>query len=132
MGAAAGARRRVGVPRMGGALPLIRTRSASRPETHCRLTQVDAGLPEPDLNYDVYVNGVRIACVDLAYPRLRIAIEYEGEHHLLDPAQWARDIQRYEKLAAAGWHVIRVTKGELFDEPAKLVRRVRAAIVSRA
>lgn len=124
--------RRVGIVRMRTALPLIRPRSASRPETRCRLTIVDAGLPEPSLNYDVYADGEKIACVDLAYPHLRIAIEYEGEHHLLDPQQWARDIERYERLVAAGWHVIRVTKGELFDEPAKLVRRVRFAIAARS
>ncbi len=129
---AAAAGRRRGVPRMRAALPLIRPRSASRPETHCRLTIVAAGLPEPELNHDVYANGVKIACVDLAYPRLQIAVEYEGEHHLLDPEQWARDIQRYEQLAAAGWHVIRVTKAELFDGPAMLVRRVRAAIAARS
>lgn len=130
--AVAAAGRRVGVPRMRAALPLIRTGSASRPETHCRLTIVDARLPEPDLNYDVWEHGVRLGCVDLAYPQLRIAIEYEGEHHLLDPVQWARDIERYERMAAAGWHVVRVTKVELFDEPEKFIRRLRAAIAARS
>lgn len=124
--------RRVGVPAMRAALPLIRTRSASRPETHCRLTLVDAGLPEPHLNFDVYVGGIRLGCVDLAYPRWRIAIEYEGEHHLLDPEQWARDIRRYERLAAAGWLVVRVTKPELFGDRRTFVSRVRAAITARS
>ena len=31
---------------------------------------------------------------NLGYPELRIAIEYEGEHHLTDPLQWAEDIAR--------------------------------------
>jgi len=124
--------RRVGVPALRAALPRIRTRSASRPETHSRLTLVDAGLPEPILNFDVFSSGIKVGCVDLAYPQWRIAIEYEGEHHLLDPVQWARDIRRYERLAAAGWHVVRVTKAELFGQPRAFVNRVRSAIAARS
>lgn len=124
--------RRVGINKLRAALPLVRTRSASRPETHARLILTDAGLPEPELNYDIFVDGVRIACSDLAYPELLIAMEYEGEHHLLDPQQWARDIARYEALAASGWLVIRITKGELAGAREDLVRRVRAAIAQRS
>ncbi|MCR2764687.1 hypothetical protein NQ152_14335 [Microbacterium sp. zg.B48] len=124
--------RRVGIPALRAALPQLRTRSASRPETVARLTLVSALLPEPELNVDVLEAGVRLACVDLAYPDLKIGIEYEGEHHLLDPEQWAHDILRYERLAAAGWQVIRVTKAELFAHPSTFIARVRAAIAQRS
>lgn len=130
--AAIGRGRRVGINRLRNAMSDVRTRSASRPETRTRLALVEAGLEEPELNHDVYVDGIRLACVDLAYPRRRIAIEYEGEHHLTDPAQWAVDIARYDRLAAAGWRVIRVTKSELFERPGTLVERVRVAIAERA
>jgi hypothetical protein len=129
---AIGRGRRVGIGRLRAAIPDVRTRSASRPETRTRCAIVEGGLPEPELNYDVYEAGVRLACVDLAYPRLRIAIEYEGEHHLMDPVQWARDIARYDRLIAAGWLVIRVTKSELFQHPEQVARRVRAAIAARS
>jgi very-short-patch-repair endonuclease len=124
--------RRVGVGALREALPHLRTRSASRPETRTRLTLVDARLDEPQLNFDVFEAGVWLACVDLAYPHLKIAIEYEGEHHLLDAEQWARDILRYDRLVAAGWRVIRVTKTELFADPRSLVNRVRRAIAERS
>jgi hypothetical protein len=123
--------RRVGIGRLREALPRARARVASRTETWTRLTLIDAGLPEPELAYDVHEAGIRIACVDLAYPELKIAIEYEGEHHLRDPDQWNHDIARYEALEAAGWHVIRVTKAELFDAPGRLAARVRRAIARR-
>lgn len=123
--------RRVGVARLRRALPLIRTRSASRPEVWMRLTIVDAGLPEPALNHDVFVDGVKIACVDGAYSAWKIALEYEGEHHLTDPEQWARDIRRYEALEAAGWIVIRITKTELFGAPGEFIARLRRAIARR-
>ncbi|MEN2738481.1 DUF559 domain-containing protein [Microbacterium sp. X-17] len=130
--AAVRAGRRVGIERLRDALPLIRTRSASRPESWMRLTLVDAGLPEPELNHDVVAEGEDLGCVDLAYPRLRVAIEYEGDHHRSDPVQWARDIRRYERLAAAGWLVIRVTRTDLFDDPRSVLARVRVAIATRA
>ena len=122
--------RRVGIERLREALPLIRDRAASRPETWARLILLDAGLEEPELNVDIRVAGVHEACVDLAYPRQRTAIEYEGEHHLTDPEQWAHDIARYERLASAGWRVVRVTRTELFGAPERFVRRVRAALTA--
>lgn len=132
LGASVTAGRRVGVVALREALPRVRTDSASRPESWLRLTLVDSGLPEPDCNREVHVDGVYLGSVDLAYPHLRIAIEYEGEHHLLDPEQWARDIARYEALRTAGWIVLQVTKSDLFDQPAATVRRVRAAIRRRS
>lgn len=129
--AAVRAGRRVGVAALRAALPDLRTRSASRPETRVRLELMWSGLPEPHLNHDVRDRGRHVACVDLAYPGLRIAMEYEGEHHLLDPDQWAYDIRRYEELARLGWTVIRITKSDLFDRPRELVARVRRAIAAR-
>lgn len=129
--AAVTAGRRVGVAAARLALPRVRTDSASRTESWLRLTLIDHGLPEPARNHEVSADGVYLGCVDLAYPDLKIAIEYEGEHHLLDPEQWARDIARYEALRAAGWVVVQITKAELFHEPAVAVQRVRAAIRRR-
>ena len=131
LNAAVTAGRRVGVGALRLALPRVRTRSASRPETHCRLMIIDAGMPEPQLNWNVRDDGgTFFACVDLAYPDLKIAVEYEGEYHLIDPVQWAKDIARHERLIAHGWIVIRVTKMALDlhpSDPQSVVARVRAA-----
>jgi hypothetical protein len=123
--------RRRGIDRLRQALPLIRTRSASSRESWCRLALIGAGLPEPELNWTVSdESGRPVACVDLAYPRVRVAIEYEGEHHLIDPKQWAKDIARHADLVEHGWLVIRVTKAQL-EAPEQLIARVRRAIASR-
>ncbi len=124
--------RRVGIIALRQALPRIRTRSASRPESHLRLLIVDHGMPEPQLNVEVRRDGDYYGAVDLAYPERKIAIEYEGQHHLLSTEQWARDIARYDRLRAEGWIVIRVTRIDLFDHPAAVADRVRAALRSRA
>lgn len=130
--AAIDAGRRPGVRRLRCAIPKVRPRVDSRTETLLRLLIVDDGLPEPLTGFPVIVGGRELAQVDLAYPRIRVAIEYEGEHHLTDPGQWARDIRRYERLADAGWHVIRVTKDDLFGRPAALLHRIRRALAARS
>jgi hypothetical protein len=131
--AAVRAGRRVGGPALRAALPLLRTGAASRPETWTRLTICDAGLPEPVLDHDVYdEHGLFIGCVDLAYPELKIAIEYEGDHHRLDAATWNRDLAKHDALQAAGWRVIRVSRTMLFAHPNELVARIRAAVAHRS
>lgn len=124
--------RRIGGPALRRALVRVRTRSASRMETRSRLILIDGGMPEPELNYFVRdPRGRVVACVDLAYPERRVAVEYEGEHHLTDPRQWARDIARYEMLGELGWIVIRATKADVFDGRAAFVRRVERALRRR-
>ncbi|MHC3000165.1 endonuclease domain-containing protein [Microbacterium sp. HJ5] len=130
--AALSAGRRTGIARLRTALPLVCERSCSRPETWLRLLLIDARLAVPSANFDVYADGRWIARVDLAYPDLRIALEYEGEHHLTDSAQWHLDIARAERLVEAGWRVIRVTKADVFRDPAPLIDRVRRAIALAA
>lgn len=125
--------RRVGKPAMRAALPRLRTGSSSRPESWMRVTIVDAGLPEPEIDVDVYApDGRFIGCVDGAYLRLKIALEYEGDHHRTDPAAWNRDIQKHDDLIAHGWRVLRVTREMLFQHPEELVRRVAEAIRARS
>lgn len=132
LAAVVAAGRRDGVRALKAALPRVRTGAASRTETWTRLTLVDAGLPEPVLDHDVFDELKRfLARVDMAYPQWKIAIEYEGSHHTEDE-QWERDIDRYAALEAAGWLVIRVTRTMLFGTPDRLVARVRAAIARRS
>lgn len=127
--AAVRAGRRVGIRSLRQALPLIRTDSWSRTESWTRLVIVHAGLPEPQLNRDFYdENGVHLACIDLAYPTYKVAIEYHGQFH---GAQYARDIERIDRLRAAGWIVIQVSSTLLFGNPAELARRVRAELANR-
>lgn len=113
------------------AVERARPGAESPKETRSRLAIVGAGLPEPVVQLEVWVDGVLRAVIDLAYPEWKIAIEYEGEHHLTDPAQWAKDIRRQELLESLGWIVIRVTKDDLRDGGRVLVERVRRAIARR-
>lgn len=65
---------------------------------------------------------------DLGYPRLRIAIDYEGAYHFENGTEQARrDVERYEAMVAAGWRVLRVTALDLRD-PSSFLKRLADAI----
>ncbi|MBG6237187.1 hypothetical protein IWX78_000130 [Mycetocola sp. CAN_C7] len=126
--AAIDAGRRPGVGSLRDAFGRIRTDSWSRPETWVRLILIDAGLPEPSLNVDAYDDDGRfLGCVDLAYPDLKIAIEYEGAHHWQTAEQFHRDIDRLDRLVENGWRIVRLTKSHVFITPSEVVRRVLVA-----
>lgn len=112
------------------ALALARDDVESPKETETRLLLVHRGLPEPVVQHDVIDGRRRVARVDLAYPELQIAIEYEGDGHRTSQDQWRRDIQRQRELEALGWIIIRMTQEDL-DHADALITRIRAAIASR-
>lgn len=114
------------------AIEHIRVGPASRMETLLRLAIVAAGLPEPVIGHPVVVEGGPLTLhPDLAYPELKIAIEYEGAGHR-DAGRWERDIERRELFEDAGWRVIRVTRQALFDEPDQLITRIRRVRMARS
>ena len=108
--------RRVMTP---GADPAERPRRESPMESRLEARRsCSAGLPEPAVNQDVVVDGVlHRARPDLSYPALKIAIEYEGDHHRTDRRQWRRDKTRRRLLEDTGWLVIEVIADDVVPAP---------------
>lgn len=106
-------RRRRGVVQLRSLVALVDARSESQPESWVRWFIVAAGLPCPEPQVRVAVEGRELR-LDLAYPRARIAVEYDGEefHHRTDE-QRRHDEQRREALRRAGWIVIVLTREAL-------------------
>lgn len=123
-------------PRMRGvalartALSDVRAGTDSPPESWLRLVLVRAELPEPTIRFTVHHEGAFVGTPDLAYVEQRIAIEYEGEHHRLDPNTYEDDIYRREMFARAGWRVYLVTKDRL-AKPHVVVAQVEELLRSR-
>ena len=121
---------RPGLHLLRAALPLLTDRAASAPESHLRLSLSHWGFPTPELDFDVYSSsGVFLGCSEFAFPEFRVVLEYEGNHHLVHPDQWNRDIEKYHDYASAGWTVVRVTASLLYREPTTLRRRIAEALV---
>lgn len=92
------------------ALSLAREQVGSPKETQLRLSIIDAGLPEPDVAFPIYIPDLGFNIhVDLAYKERKLAIEYEGSYHYHNIEQFYRDVDRYFYLQNLGWKVIRVT-----------------------
>lgn len=101
-------------------------------ETLTRLILVRAGLPCPQTQVEVVdEHGQLLARLDLAWPELRVAVEYDGAQHWTDPRQRRRDIDRLAALDDHGWIVIRVSS-DMLRTPAAVVARVRAAMEHRS
>jgi hypothetical protein len=121
--------RRRGVRRLRTIVALGDPRSESRPESWVRLEIVDHGLPLPELQHWVHVDGVPTYRLDLAYPHARVAVEYDGEEFHTTPEQRERDRRRREHLRELGWTVIVLTKADLAPAGVdRWIRRLREAL----
>jgi hypothetical protein len=81
---------------------------ASPPEVDVLGWIVSAGLPVPEQNVRIKVGGV-LDELDLAYPELRIDIEYDGWNPHRTRERFDADRARDRRMAAADWDVLRVT-----------------------
>jgi hypothetical protein len=93
---------------------LLRSGSGSPMESRARLHFSRAGLPEPELNAEVFAeDGNFVARADFLWRDARVIVEYEGDHHRTDRRQWQSDIQRTRLLESLGWRVLRITAADL-------------------
>ncbi|UKA74300.1 endonuclease domain-containing protein [Arthrobacter sp. FW306-07-I] len=118
-----------GVVRARQALDLIRVGSDSAPETFLRLSMLDAGLPEPELQVGLRPGDARSPSADLGFRRRRVAIQYDGGHHLLEP-QRLSDRRRDKAFGAAGWTVVIVDKADQEDDFAAAINKIKRALSS--
>jgi hypothetical protein len=100
--------------------------AGSPQETRLRLLLGRSGIPLPTAQFSVFEAGRFLARVDFAWPEHKLALEYEGTWHGA-PQQVPEDRERLNRLFAAGWRVIFVTKDDL-RRPERLLARIRAAL----
>lgn len=119
----------MGSLRAADTLSLCDPRAESPPESALRVHIRRAGLPRPTPQYRVMINGEFVARVDLAWPRLKFAVEYDGQWHV-DPRQLADDRTRLRALQSVGWTIFHVTRSDMADIDA-LMRELGAALDRR-
>jgi len=110
-----------GVARVPDVVALASPYAGSPMETRLRLLIISAGLPPPHVQWVVRDPANRTAYwLDLAWPDLKIGIEYEGVLHT-EPRRVFRDIARHTRLVDLGWQVYRYTKHEVYGGRARIV-----------
>lgn len=112
------------------ALQEVRAGVRSPRETRLRLLLQEAGLPEPCVGWNLFTDrGTFVAELDLAYPRYRVAVEYDGRGHSEDEAQFARDADRWAAIRAQGWVHERVLSHHLVRDGRAAIAVARDALV---
>ncbi len=107
---------------------LVDPRAESAPESWTRIILQGAGF-DVTPQHEIRLCGRVIARADLALVDLRIAVEYDGGWHALRE-QLARDRQRLNDLAQAGWLVVHVT-ADMLRDPARVIAAVQSAVRQR-
>lgn len=100
-------------------------------ETWLRLLLIRAGFPRPQTQIAVRNEwGWAEAHLDMGWQDIKVAAEYDGDHHLTSRYHYRKDILRHEKVQHRyGWIVVRVVAE---DHPADIIRRVGEARAFRA
>jgi very-short-patch-repair endonuclease len=101
-------------------------RADSPMESRIRVALRLGGLPLPVLQHPVGPYEL-----DLAYPAVRIAVEYNGRDHL-EPDQALHDLRREAYLTREGWIVLRFGAYEVMYRPGRIAAQVRAQLVAAA
>lgn len=123
-------RGRRGMKAARAALALVDGGAQSPKETWLRLLLIRAGFPRPQTQIAVLNEfGWAEAYLDMGWEDILVAVEYDGDQHRSNRAQYVRDIRRLEMLQRRGWIVVRVIAE---DHPDDIVRRVRDARARRA
>ncbi|WP_430780546.1 DUF559 domain-containing protein [Actinoplanes sp. G11-F43] len=126
-----------GAARLAELVDLAEPLSESTMESRLRLVIIDAGLSPVAVQHPVHTTaGEFVGRVDFAWPDIRLAVEYDGDHHR-ERGQYRRDVGRLNALRMAGWTVLRFTADDVMrwpDETAQLIttaiteaRRTRSA-----
>jgi hypothetical protein len=110
-------------------LPHLDGEARSLPESETRAVLTFGGLPRPEANRVLMLGEGVVIMGDLLFAQWRTIVEYEGNHHQADRAQYADDIDRYGLLRNHGIRYLQVTK-ETLRRPRRLVIDVHEQLLA--
>ena len=100
-------------------------------ETRLRLLLEDAGLPQPETGWNLRdERGAFVAELDLAYPRYRVGVEYDGRVHAESIAQFERDADRWDAIRSRGWSHCRILSHHLRAGGRPAIQKVAEALIA--
>ncbi len=110
-------------------LDLASERAESLPESWVRWRLVEHGFPLPVVNHPLLdVGGAEVRRLDLAWPRLRVALEYDG--YVPHLGREDHDAARVDDLRRRGWIVVRMGADDLADL-GRVLHELRSAFARR-
>jgi len=99
-------------------------------ETRLRWLLLEAGLPAPEVQTDLYDDsGNFLGRADLYYPQANLVIEFDGGNHR---DRLVGDNRRQNSLHRAGYKMLRFTAPDVYGRPHNVVALVTSALKARA
>lgn len=86
-------------------------------------------IPRPRLNAWLTVGDERYQ-VDCLWPAARLVAELDGFKSHGTKRAFRKDRERDRRLATAGFHIVRITEGQVLDEPVDLAADLRTLIAA--
>jgi hypothetical protein len=112
---------RRGIRNVRKVLDLVDPGAESPKETWLRLLVIRNGFPPPTTQIPVYNQyGVLVAVLDMGWEDIKLALDYDGEHHR-NPVRFNTDIRRHDEVTELGWTDMRVTS---LDTEAVIIGRL--------
>lgn len=119
-----------GAKRVRAAARLMRPGVESTRESSTRLMFAVAGLPEPELNVEIYDSfGEFVGRPDFLWRNFNVTAEYDGWYHERDADQRQKDILRTEQFRRVGLEPVHLTSRD-HSTPPGLVFRVWRMLAS--
>lgn len=110
------------------ALELHDPGAESPQETWLRLLLIRKGFPRPETQIPVAgPTGRPRYRLDMGWEDIKVAVEYDGEHHRTDDSSYRSDILRLEYIQSMGWIIIRVVAKQEISDIVQRVAQARAA-----
>ena len=114
-----------GIRRVCQVLDLVDAGAQSPKETWLRLLHLEAGFPRPQTQIPILgPDGHPRYYLDMGWPEVMVAAEYDGEHHRVDRYTYTNDIVRSEYIRDIGWLTVRVVAG---NRKSDIIERTRRA-----
>ncbi|RIK15145.1 MAG: hypothetical protein DCC50_09045 [Acidobacteria bacterium] len=111
---------------------LVRADVDSPMETRCRMLRVLSGLPELETDVRFFDDdGNLVRRLDAADRSTRLAVEYDGRHHVERQEQWEADIGRREEFEDEEWRIVTLVSKDVYTTPGATVERLRRSFRQR-
>ena len=107
--------------------PLADGRAESPPESILRLYWIDAGLPKPVPQLEVWVDGHLVARLDVGNLEIMYAAEYDGIEWHSSPEQRRHDLARRREVRDQGFDIDVFKRENLFGSTRDVEQRLMLA-----
>lgn len=130
--AAARQKGRRGIVRVRELIPLARPEAESPMESEARLAMHDCGVPEPQLQYEIFDRRGKLWRVDFAWPQQLLAVEYDGYDWHSGPDDFTKDRQKRAALIELGWSVMSIVADDVRRSKWDMARRIKHQLARQA